>query len=129
MRKDEYIETLIIGDVMVNVGIDDYGQCYFIEYVEDGELKEESCGTYNFDYKEYAEYVLGDPERDCKYYDSCTNTRDCKYKYEFGYCSKCKYRDIRETAFQTLVKAGIIDRRGNIQEAYKDIFSEVNLDG
>ena len=56
MKKEEYVETLIVQEKMVNVGIDDYGQCYYFEYVnEKDELVEASCGTYETDYKGYIE--------------------------------------------------------------------------
>ena len=59
MKKEEYVETKVINGHMVNIGLDDYGQCYFFEFVDpDGELREVSCGTYNFNYEEEIEYYM-----------------------------------------------------------------------
>lgn len=41
MKQEEYIKTIVVYGKMVNVGIDDYGQQYFIEFVNSkGELEE-----------------------------------------------------------------------------------------
>lgn len=58
MLKEEYIETIRIKGKEVDVGLDDYGQCYFFEYKDDnGKLQEICCGSYNPDYKrEIADY-------------------------------------------------------------------------
>jgi len=55
ITKDIYVETLIVRDKMVNVFMNDYGQCYWFQWLENGELKDMSCGTYNTDYKEFIE--------------------------------------------------------------------------
>ena len=53
MRKEEYIKTLIIKGQKVEVGMDDYGQCYFFEYKdENGKVQEVCCGSYNPNYEE-----------------------------------------------------------------------------
>ena len=52
MKQEDYIETLVINGHIVPVGMDDYGQCYYFEYLdENGQLQEMGCGTYNFNYK------------------------------------------------------------------------------
>ena len=52
MKQEDYVETLVINSHIVPVGIDDYGQCYYFEYLDkNGQLQEMSCGTYNFNYK------------------------------------------------------------------------------
>ena len=44
MKQEEYVKTIIFRGRMINIGLDDEGQCYFIEYLNDkGEL-EEVCG-------------------------------------------------------------------------------------
>lgn len=59
MKREEYVKTIVVYGKMVNVGIDDYGQCYFIEFVNDkGELQEVSCGTYNYEIEETAKAVI-----------------------------------------------------------------------
>ena len=52
MRKEEYVESVKVGDIKVDIGIDDYGQCYFFEYLDNGELKEVCCSPYNLLYME-----------------------------------------------------------------------------
>lgn len=62
MRKEEYIKTLIVNNKKIKLGIDDYGQCYFIEFINDnGKIEELSLGTYNCDYMEEI-YGLFDEE-------------------------------------------------------------------
>ena len=59
MKQNEYLKTVVVYGKMVNVGIDDYGQQYFIEYVnDDGELIEVGCGSYNFGYLEVAKDAI-----------------------------------------------------------------------
>ena len=53
MKKSEYITTVTVCGQSVKVGLDDYGQCYFIEYKKDGKTITESCGSYNTDYMDY----------------------------------------------------------------------------
>jgi len=53
--QDTYIETLVVYDKMVNVFLNDYGQCYWFQWVDNGELKSNSCGTYNSNYREEIE--------------------------------------------------------------------------
>ena len=63
MKTSEYVKTIVVYGKMVNVGMDDAGQQYFIEYVNaNGELVEMGCGSYNFDYEGVARYVI-DPDR------------------------------------------------------------------
>lgn len=48
MNSKEYVQTIIYNGHMVNVGIDDPGQQYFLEYLDErGELTYLGCGTYN----------------------------------------------------------------------------------
>lgn len=59
MKRDEYVKTIVIYGKMVNVGMDDYGQQYFIEFVnENGELIEVGCGAYNFDVEDVAKSII-----------------------------------------------------------------------
>lgn len=57
MKSSEYVTTVLVKNYVVNIGIDDYGQCYFIEWVEknenhENELRQLSLGTYCTDYLE-----------------------------------------------------------------------------
>lgn len=59
MKPNEYIKTIVIYGKMINVGIDDYGQQYFLEYVDDnGELQEIGCGAYNSDIEDVAKTIV-----------------------------------------------------------------------
>lgn len=62
MEKNEYIKTLNVAGKEVKLGLNDYGQCYFIEWVdEDGKEQSMGLGTYNSHYLEDI-YYLFDPE-------------------------------------------------------------------
>ena len=59
MKQEEYIKTIVVYGKMINVGMDDYGQQYFIEFVNSkGEIEEVGCGAYNFDYESVAKSVI-----------------------------------------------------------------------
>lgn len=61
MTSKEYIKTFNINGKEIKLGLDDYGQCYFIEWVDDlGNTRETGLGTYNFRYMEDI-YYLFDP--------------------------------------------------------------------
>ena len=65
MKQDEYVKTIVVYGKMVNVGMDDYGQQYFIEFVNSkGELEEVGCGAYNFDIEDVAKSII-DHRRYC----------------------------------------------------------------
>ena len=60
MKKSEYVKTIVLDGKMINIGLDDYGQCYFFEFVDqNGELKEMCCGTYCFDYMQEIKDYFG----------------------------------------------------------------------
>lgn len=50
MTSDEYIKTIKVKDLDVDLGMDDYGQSYFIEWEDDEGSHEMSVGSYNMDY-------------------------------------------------------------------------------
>ena len=59
MKREDYIETKIINGHMVNIGMDDYGQCFYFEFMDkNNKLIEKSCGTYNLNYMEEIEYYM-----------------------------------------------------------------------
>ena len=63
MKTSEYVKTIVVYGKMVNIGMDDAGQQYFIEYVNaNEELVEMGCESYNFDYEGVAKHVI-DPDR------------------------------------------------------------------
>ena len=65
MKREEYVTTIVVYGKMVNVGMDDYGQQYFLEFLnDDGELIEFGCGSYNHDFEDVAKSVI-DHRRHC----------------------------------------------------------------
>ena len=59
MKQEEYVKTIVVYDKMVNIGMDDYGQQYFLEYVDEtGQLVEVGCGAYNFDFEDIAKSLI-----------------------------------------------------------------------
>lgn len=54
MNKADYIKTITAPNGQeIQLGFDDYGQCYYIVWYDDKGRHEESCGTYNQDYEDY----------------------------------------------------------------------------
>lgn len=51
MTKEEYIGTIELNGTKVDIGIDDYGQQYFFEFInKDGEKETLGCGAYNINF-------------------------------------------------------------------------------
>ena len=51
MESNNYIKTLIVNGKEIKLGMNDYCQCYFIEWEDDeGKIQDASLGTYNSDY-------------------------------------------------------------------------------
>ena len=103
MTKDEYIKTIVFNGITINIGLDDYGQTYFIEYIENGELKEECIGSYITDYYDYIEWRFGDPEINCPIYNNVVTTDvECCTNQTKSLCSKCRksWNDIDYAAWQ-----------------------------
>ena len=123
ITDEEFVEVISIEDKLVVVGYDDAGQCYFIVYNEDGELKSESCGSFNDDYKEIIVYKFGNQLK-CEHRSDLKGMEECVHRNK-GYCDSCEHYEPREYAFQKLLELGILDRRGNITDNYKDILKVV----
>ena len=65
MTKEEYVKTFEVCGTKVDLGLDDYGQCYFIEWTDkNGERKETGLGTYNFHYLEEIYSMFDEKYRD-----------------------------------------------------------------
>ena len=122
MKQEEYIKTIVYNGRMINLGQDDYGQSYNIEYVEDGELKEECVGAYITDYEGYIEYKFGNPEINCPIYNEVVTTdTECCTKRDKSLCFKCRksWNDVDYAAWQKrqeefakwLEKISISDRK------------------
>ena len=58
MKKEDYVKTIYIEGLPVDVGMDDYGQCYYFEWFDGEKMCEESCGSYNTDYVTYIMFRL-----------------------------------------------------------------------
>ena len=59
MKPEEYVKTIVVYGKMVDVGLDDYGQQYFIEFLnDDGEITEVGCGAYNSNYEDVAKSCI-----------------------------------------------------------------------
>lgn len=93
MKQEEYIKTIVYNGHMINLGNDDYGQIYFIEYLENGKLQTECVGAYITDYEDYIEYRFGNPEINCAIYNDVvtTDTECCPYINK-SLCLKCRKR-------------------------------------
>ena len=115
MKQSEYIKTIVYNDRMINLGLDDYGQTYFIEYVEDGELVEELIGPFFYDYEYYIEWRFGDPAINCPIYDVMvtSETEHCMGRGR-AFCSECR-KAYTDTAWAELQK-----RRKELEEYFKE---------
>ena len=57
-KPDEYFTfegSIIYKGHLINLFLDDYGQSWHIQYEKDGELVDESCGTY-CEWRDYVEW-------------------------------------------------------------------------
>lgn len=53
MTNEEYFKSFFINNKEIKLGIDDYGQCLFIEFINgNNEIETISLGTYNLNYME-----------------------------------------------------------------------------
>lgn len=65
MTKEQYIKTIEVCGTKVDLGLDDYGQCYFIEWIDkNGEKKSAGLGTYNFHYMESIYHMFDERYRE-----------------------------------------------------------------
>lgn len=134
MKKEEFIESIFFNGKLVNVGLDDAGQSYFIEYVDDqGNLNEESAGSYNTNYKGYIEYTLGTPDLCEKHQEICWGQnlsknnvpKKCPHPHKYGYCDRCPYQNYEWYVRCQLRNLGVIDRHGDVlNPEFKKFFEE-----
>lgn len=77
---------------MVNVGMDDYGQQFFLEYFDEDthKLIEVGCGAYNTDYHYEIERLFGSPKQCASY-----GVGACELIFAHGYCNRCPYNILR----------------------------------
>lgn len=86
MKTSEFVKTVTYGGQVINVGLDDYGQSYFLEWIdEDGKAHIIGCGTYTTDYMYVIESLFGDPIQCVSY-----GLKDkCATFGAHGYCIRC----------------------------------------
>lgn len=85
MDTTEYVKTIVYNGRMINIGLDDYGQQYFLEYAgDDGQLEYYGCGSYDYDYQRHLEALFG-------HYTQCVSYKadSCKTIFAHGYCPSC----------------------------------------
>lgn len=58
MKKSEYVKTVNIKGQEIHIGKDDYGQCYFVEWVDEDGPHEMGMGTYNESIMEDLLYIF-----------------------------------------------------------------------
>ena len=49
MKREEYVNTIVYNGHMINIGLDESGQQYFLEYEKDGNIYQTECGIGNED--------------------------------------------------------------------------------
>ena len=91
MKNDEFIKTIKYNGLDINLGLDDAGQTYFIEYEQNGELHTECVGSYIAEYMDYIEYRFGKPELNCDIYETVetTDTQCCPAPNK-AFCTNCR---------------------------------------
>lgn len=121
-KNTQFVESIVYNDKLINVYIDDAGQTYLLEYVDDqGNLKEIGCGSYNTDYKWCIDELFGNPELNCPIYklkEGEVKNQECLQKFKYGYCDGCKYADFYFWGKKQLINLGIIDPRLQIQNTH-----------
>ena len=123
MIKEEFVKHITYNNIEIDIGIDDYGQTYFIEYTdENGNLQQECVGAYVTDYMNYIEYRFGKPEKNCPIYSIVkTSETECCGVTDKGFCTNCRkfYNDIE----YELVK----NRRKQLEEVLKEKYDNKNI--
>ena len=104
MNKNDYITTINVNGTDVKIGMDDYGQCYYIEWEEDGETKSTGLGTYNLYYLEEIYNLFDDTYKDISRKDfldeEMTPEELSKWNEYLDIIDK-KYKEIREICMST----------------------------
>lgn len=122
----QFIEAVNFNKNLINVYLDDAGQSYILEYMDKGEIKEVSCGSYNTNYMWCIEELFGHPTISCeKYKKQKEKNCLCEDKFKHGYCDKCMYADFYFFYKQFLRNTGLIDQRLKINENCKELFIDI----
>ena len=91
MTKEEFVKSIEYNGIKIDIGEDDYGQQYFLEYTDrNGKIHEIGCGAYNTNYMDIIEAELGVPKLNCEYYEKETI---CS-QYAYGFCYKCPKNEL-----------------------------------
>lgn len=98
MKKEEFVKHITYNNIEIDVGLDDYGQSYFIEYKDEtGKIVTECIGSYISEYEDYIQYRFGKPELNCPIYNKIqTSDTECCRTTNQAFCTKCRkfYNDI-----------------------------------
>ena len=123
----QFIESISYNKKIINIYLDDAGQSYILEYLNDkGELVETGLGSYNNNYMWCIEELFGDPLINCPHYNTIkVKNKNCNYKNKFGFCHKCWFEDMNWHMRQNLIKSHFIDRRLNINPNYRELFEQI----
>ena len=92
MTSDEFVKHIIYNNIEIDIGLDDAGQTYFIEYKDDnGNLHTECVGAYIQGYMDYIEYRFGKPEINCPIYHQIktSETESCR-TINKSFCTSCR---------------------------------------
>lgn len=100
MDTNEYIKTFTINGQDIKLGLDDYGQCYFIEWEdEQNNVQTLGLGTYNFRYMEEIYYLFDPTYKDLSrkdlYGEELTDEEKVLWK---------RYKDLFEEEYKTYVE-------------------------
>lgn len=94
MTQEEFVKTFNICGTKVDLGLDDYGQCYFIEWEENGEKKEMGLGTYCFDYLEQIYYLFDPRYQELSKKDLYGELTDAEWN------EYCRYHDMFDKEYE-----------------------------
>ena len=94
MSEDDYVKTLRIGGKEVKLGLNDAGQCYYLEWEEDGETKEMGLGAYNFHYMEEAYYLFDERYKELSKKDLFGELSDAEW------LEYCRYHDMFDKEYE-----------------------------
>lgn len=100
MKKEEFLKTLKVCGKEIKLGLDDYGQCYYIEWEDENEQTQSTgLGTYNFNYMESIYHLFDEKYRNLSRKDlwgekmTETELRDWK-KYQKLFDEEYKWEHI-----------------------------------
>lgn len=90
MQPEEYVRSVNYHGHLVNIGMDDYGQQFFIEYAKDDTVAVVGCGAYSSNYQTVIECCLGKPE----YCEKYGQNPVCDDWDSHGFCINCPYNEL-----------------------------------